>query len=896
MPVHGSMAFVSVNPKKAQHVSFVEPLAKFVSREYQQDPATLKEPVKELSELRDSCIVKAPEKHDSGLKAVMKYYGRLTALTRRFPFKTSEPWDGILPSPIVLKFSWEDSQASSVFGGKKIVALEDINFEMINVLYNMGAVHSQIGAMANISSDAGLKHASVNFQSAAVCFKNVAAQVHKYYTKPPSSDLQPMFLNALSFLMLAQSQEMYWRKCVVERKSNGTIAKLAKQTSSFYADAYRNLVASGVADKTWLAATQAKTAYYEADAQYRIAMADKAEEEMGSAIARLRIAEAKLAEAAHQAAGTDFNTSHLQQTVSSLIKEYEKENGMIYMKVVPAASALPPLDQHATVSADRELPDFTAKEYMGDDPFAAIMPLSVHQGAQRYAEKRDEFIREQIEAINKSTNECVEGLTEMQLPGALQAVQNPTDIPQALVAHCEEIRAAGGTAPLNDLIAALPEKSKMCREMLDETRERLEQEEKADTELRQKYGSRWSREPSAKLNANMRKEIDKYTRIIDNATQSDQTVVHRFHEIEPAIQFMAGPIEEVKAALPTSSGDASGPAAPMEELTQLLTRLDELRDLRDAMSAKFEQLKETDDITHLLLEKGSSTDEATLFDEQLKHYTNAVEEAQQLVQETTDVMARTREANDRFRASKSAGGAEREAMLNDLAAKYEAWKTLSRDLQEGSKFYEQLIGLLSKQQAKCTDFCVARDFEKQDLQSSITRDIASVPSEDYSTPPGSSSSAPTATATSTATPQPQPSSSYPSVPQPRTQQAPPQPAYGYQPPPQQYVPPSANQSYQGYASAPSSSSSSSYMPPYQQPPQQQHGGYMQPPPQGGYQPPYGQQPQMPPYQGAPPPMQQQQHPPYGQPPQAAYGQPPYNPQAGPYGNTSQYGAYPGHYR
>ena len=56
---------------------------------------------------------------------------------------------------------------------------------------------------------------------------------------------------------------------LAERKSNGTIAKLAKQTSSFYADAHRNLTASGVADKAWIAISQAKHAYYEADAQYR---------------------------------------------------------------------------------------------------------------------------------------------------------------------------------------------------------------------------------------------------------------------------------------------------------------------------------------------------------------------------------------------------------------------------------------------------------------------------------------------------------------------------------------------------------------------------------------------------------------------------------------------------
>lgn len=57
-----------------------------------------------------------------------------------------------------------------------------------------------------------------------------------------------------------------------ERKSNGAISKLAMQTSTFYQDAYRQLVSYNAPDKSWLAIAQAKMAFYEADAQYRTGM------------------------------------------------------------------------------------------------------------------------------------------------------------------------------------------------------------------------------------------------------------------------------------------------------------------------------------------------------------------------------------------------------------------------------------------------------------------------------------------------------------------------------------------------------------------------------------------------------------------------------------------------
>ena len=83
-----------------------------------------------------------------------------------------------------------------------MLELADINFEKTSTLFNVAAIQSQIGAMSNCTSDDGLKTAAKNFQGAATCFEAVAAVVHKHYTTPPSSDLDPTLLHALSQLML----------------------------------------------------------------------------------------------------------------------------------------------------------------------------------------------------------------------------------------------------------------------------------------------------------------------------------------------------------------------------------------------------------------------------------------------------------------------------------------------------------------------------------------------------------------------------------------------------------------------------------------------------------------------------------------------------------------------
>jgi programmed cell death 6-interacting protein len=83
--------------------------------------------------------------------------------------------------------------------------LTDINFEKICVLYCIAALQSAIGAISNYNSDEGLKAAAKHFQGAAVTFRAAASMVHKFYTNPPSNDLNPTLLNSLHVVMLVRS-------------------------------------------------------------------------------------------------------------------------------------------------------------------------------------------------------------------------------------------------------------------------------------------------------------------------------------------------------------------------------------------------------------------------------------------------------------------------------------------------------------------------------------------------------------------------------------------------------------------------------------------------------------------------------------------------------------------
>eukprot|EP00056_Hartaetosiga_gracilis_P016208 m.4283 g.4283 ORF g.4283 m.4283 type:complete len:832 (+) comp3854_c0_seq1:1357-3852(+) len=817
MPVSGEMSFISVEMKKASQVDFVRPLMTFVNNEFGEAPEGFEDAVKELTDMRNKCVVKSAEKHESGLRAVMKYYGTLQCLERRFPFKTAEEWDGESVAPIILKFSWEDTVGGGLFGSK-LVGLKDMNFETICTLYNIGALHTQIGVQANTSSDSGLKNASINFQNAAVVFNAVAKSVHKFYTNPPSGDLDPNYLSALSFLMLAQSQEMFWKKCVVERKSNGLIAKLAKQTAAFYNDSYKNMALAANLDKQWVKVCQAKGAYYEADAHYRMSFDQGEEGNYGEQIAHLKTALSFLATAAKPAGSTKFNISRLEDSVASALRSAEKDNSMIYMQSIPRQDSLAPLAQTATVSAEKPLPDFTQPEYIGSDPFSNVVPVSVSQAVTRYKQARAQHISSIVSDLAECTGKSIEKMVALGLPGSLQAAQNPDTVPQGLLQQGQEIRNSGGASALQETINSLPERSQACRDLVQDIMSSLDKEQREDDELRSKYGAKWDRETSTKLNQQMRNEVQKFASHVERAAEGDHTVEQRFRDLEPALNFLAQDESEIRAALPTGTNGGDGSSDVVGELMEILTRLDELRASRDAMSDKYDELVKTDDISGVLVEKLSTTDESSLFDEQMKVYTNLDEEAKGLIAETEDCVSRMENANERFVGSKSESS-DRELMLNDLNSKFEAWKILTRDIQEGGKFYTQIASLLERQQAKCNDYCMARDLEKKELMSAITRSIASSNAETYPAQ---------------------------------------QPQQQYQPPPQQYQPPSRQQQYQ-----PPPRQQQQYQPPqpyaYTSSAPPPHQTYM---PQGSYNfqnygPPQGQGQQRPYGQGQQ--QQQQQH-------------------------------------
>lgn len=96
------------------------------------------------------------------------------------------------------------------------------------MLFNIGAVHSQIGSMAERDSVEGRKVAYAEFQKAAGVFRLVKENA----VAGATVDLTAECAGMLETLMLAQAQECMFDKVIADSKGVTLCSKVAKQVGS----------------------------------------------------------------------------------------------------------------------------------------------------------------------------------------------------------------------------------------------------------------------------------------------------------------------------------------------------------------------------------------------------------------------------------------------------------------------------------------------------------------------------------------------------------------------------------------------------------------------------------------------------------------------------------------
>lgn len=215
----------------------------------------------------------------------------------------------------------------------------NLKYELMNVLYNLAALYSQLAISSNRGTTEGLKTAASWFSQAAGVLTHMKNEVlPELRMATPPDDMDEATLESLIQLLLAQSQECFWLKAVMDGYKDASIAKLAARVSDLYNLAAEAAMRSEAISSAWIHHISAKHHHFAAAAQYREACSCLEKRKYGEEIARLKDAVACVNEGLKEGKGgylsrlvlDDLNG--LKKKVEEDLKRAEKDNDVIYLR------------------------------------------------------------------------------------------------------------------------------------------------------------------------------------------------------------------------------------------------------------------------------------------------------------------------------------------------------------------------------------------------------------------------------------------------------------------------------------------------------------------------------------------------------------------------------------
>ncbi|KAB0805525.1 hypothetical protein PPYR_02495 [Photinus pyralis] len=253
------MPMIPLGLKETKEIDFMDPFKDFILEHYSEDAFQYEDPITDFMDTRQA--MRTPLRDNAGIALLFRYYNQLYFVERRF-----FPPDRSLG----IYFEWFDS-LTGVPSCQRTVA-----FEKACVLFNIGAIYTQIGTKQDRCTAKGLDSAVDSFLRAAGTFK----YIHENFTNAPSMDLGPEMLEMLVQLMLAQARECLLEKLELQSREDRSVdisfdlAQEAAQLSQCYANVHQLITHETVRDYvpySWVSLVQVKREYFNGMAHYHAA-------------------------------------------------------------------------------------------------------------------------------------------------------------------------------------------------------------------------------------------------------------------------------------------------------------------------------------------------------------------------------------------------------------------------------------------------------------------------------------------------------------------------------------------------------------------------------------------------------------------------------------------------
>ncbi|XP_019409141.1 PREDICTED: rhophilin-1 isoform X2 [Crocodylus porosus] len=255
-----SVPMIPLGLKETKELDLMVPLRDFICEHYGEDGALFDKEIREFMELRQA--MRTPSRNEAGLELLMEYYNQLYFLDNRF-FPPSKN--------LGVFFHWYDS-LTGVPSHQRALA-----FEKGSVLFNIGALHTQIGARQDRTTLQGVDRAIDAFQKAAGAFN----YLKENFSNAPSLDMSAPSLNMLVHLMIAQVQECVFEKVTLIHAQDDFLTQLqiaqeAARVEDVYSLVHQTMTQAhvkGYVPFSWTTMVHVKSEHFKALSHYYTAIA-----------------------------------------------------------------------------------------------------------------------------------------------------------------------------------------------------------------------------------------------------------------------------------------------------------------------------------------------------------------------------------------------------------------------------------------------------------------------------------------------------------------------------------------------------------------------------------------------------------------------------------------------
>ncbi|KAI4962827.1 hypothetical protein ZWY2020_025270 [Hordeum vulgare] len=690
---------LAIHEKKAAAVDLYRPLRQYIASAYsERDAATADDDLCAVRDLR-AAAVESPCLPDSSSleqrRAALLAYARALALVEpRFPIS---PDRAHVHS---LSFTWHDA-----FKTNKKVSLPSVHLEKAAVLFNLGAVYSQIALAADRTTDVGIRTACGAFQSAAGAFawlKESGVAAKAVAAGATTVDVTPDCAGMLEKLMLAQAQECFFEKVIAGGKPPALCSKVARQVGVFYEEAYAALCAPPLSqhfDRTWVSHVQLKAAQFYADACYRFSLDLHQQEEIAQEIARLKIGMNALADAKKAAKGVAAplldSVNKLESNMKTNLERAMKENNSVYLMRVPEAGTLGALPAASLVKSTSLAEVLDASN---ERLFSSLVPDGSMKALSKYTEMVDDIIRTQAEKLQQSN----------------------------LKEDVEAVQISGGPAGLEAELQQLRDLNRVNQELLVQTEEMLQKEASEDAQFRTQFGSRWTRPQSSTLTKNIQDRLNLFAGNLKKRPCSDALIERDVKESYPLMSILdRRPIESALPSIsrPIMSLDGNEDAI-VGALKQSLRQLESLGAQRAGLEDHLKEMKRKDDILPKLMAGVGAHDD--LFRKEIAKYDPICAEIADNIVAQEQLLLQIQEQNAQFAAVFNLDDYKvaRERCYKQIAAAVAKYQAIKKNMNDGLNFYVSLQDATGKIQQQCSDFIMTRNIQCREMIEDVQRKLA----------------------------------------------------------------------------------------------------------------------------------------------------------------------------